>query len=98
LVDPSVFDYFEDGKFRLTAKNANMYYGYEIEPNADHFEDGVYAYGIPKEIQFVGKNGKIEKDTLKNINMVFIDGNYKGATVELEKLWNINGSYVRMKR
>jgi hypothetical protein len=71
-----------------------MYYGYEIEPIEEHLIDGVYAYGIPKEIQFVGKNGKIEKDALKNINMVFIDGNYKGASALLQKLWKINGAYA----
>jgi hypothetical protein len=94
LVNESVFNYFVDGKFTLTAKNANMYYGYEITPDAAYLIDGVYAYGIPKEIQFVGKNGKIEKDNLKNINMVFIDGNYKIASVELIKLWNIKGNNI----
>jgi len=78
--------------FILTAKNSNMYYGWVIEKSMGNIVgqqngENVYAYAIPKSLQFVGKNNKTEKDDLKNINMVFIDGVYKSAFFEIEKVW-----------
>jgi hypothetical protein len=88
LVNPEVFDLFVDGQFILTAKNSNNYWGYVITPDEEHLIDGVYAYGVEKQFQVINeKNGKNEKEDLKNINMVFIDGNYKDATLIIEKVW-----------
>ena len=90
LVDPEVFDLFVDGGFTLTAKNSNNYWGYRIDAETGTLIDGVYAYGIAKQFQWVSvKNGKAkqEKEDLKNINMVFIDGEYKSGYLEIVKKW-----------
>ena len=91
LVDASVFDLFVDGKFTLTAKNSNNYWGYEISKDIDQLIDGVYAYGISKQIKYneIGNNGKVsaKTDDLKNINMVFIDGDYKPAYFKIVKVF-----------
>jgi len=91
LVNPDVFDLFTDGQFILTAKNSNNYWGYTISKATGTLIDGVYAYGISKQIKYneIGNNGKIsaKTDDLKNINMVFIDGKYKPATLTIEKVW-----------
>jgi hypothetical protein len=91
LVADWVFDLFVDGEFILTAKNANNYWGYKITPNAGQLIEGVYAYGIAKQIKYneIGNNGKVsaKTDDLKNINMVFIDGKYKDAEFEIKKNW-----------
>ena len=91
LVLPEVFDLFVDGKFVLTAKNSNNYWGYTISPATGSLIDGVYAYGIPKQFQYISKDNKgkekQEKEDLKNINMVFIDGKYKDAYFDIVKDW-----------
>ncbi|MDR0470851.1 MAG: hypothetical protein LBH79_03865 [Nitrososphaerota archaeon] len=91
LVNPEVFDYFEGGEFTLTAKNSNNYWGYKITPDKCQLIDGVYAFGISKQIKYneIGNNGKVSAKTedLKNINMVFIDGKYKDAKFEIVKVW-----------
>jgi hypothetical protein len=87
LVLPEVFDLFVKGQFTLTAKNSNAYWGYEIKPDAAHKIDGVYAYGIPRNFMYADKKGKIVKEELKNINMVFIDGEYKDAAFDIVKVW-----------
>ncbi|MCL2643052.1 MAG: hypothetical protein FWD52_06045 [Candidatus Bathyarchaeota archaeon] len=79
--------------FILTAKNSNNYWGYVITKETGEIIDTVdgvviYAYAIPKQIQFINpNNGKNDKEDLKNINMVFIDGNYKDAKFEIVKNW-----------
>lgn len=87
LVNDDVFDLFVDGVFYLTAKNSNSYYKYEISRETGALKDGVWVYGIPKEVMGKDNKGKDTKDELKNINMVFIDGNYKSAYFEIEKVW-----------
>jgi len=87
LVDPKVFDLFVDGSFILTAKDSNNYWGYLISPDTGVLKDGIYVYGIPKQLQYLNAKGKKEKDDLKNINMVFIDGIYKSAFFDIEKTW-----------
>jgi non-canonical (house-cleaning) NTP pyrophosphatase len=88
LVKPKVFDLFKDGQFILTAKNSNNYWGYIISPKTGTFKDDVYVYGIAKQFQIINeKNGKNDKEDLKNINMVFIDGDYKDAYFTIEKYW-----------
>jgi len=91
LVNPEVFNLFKGGEFTLTAKNSNNYWGYTISPATGTLIDGVYAFGILKQIKYneIGNNGKVSAKTedLKNINMVFIDGEYKDAYVVISKLW-----------
>jgi hypothetical protein len=91
LVLPEVFDLFVDGQFTLTAKNSNNYWGYTISPETGTLIDGVYAYGIEKQIKYneIGNNGKVSSktDDLKNINMVFIDGEYKSGFLDITKIW-----------
>ncbi|MDR0797893.1 MAG: prealbumin-like fold domain-containing protein [Nitrososphaerota archaeon] len=88
-----------DPGFVLTAKNSNNYWGYKIAKSTGKVIDTVngekiYAYAIPKQIQFINpNNGKNEKEDLKNINMVFIDGKYKDAEFKIVKNWyNEDGS------
>ena len=90
-VNESVFNLFKDGQFLLTAQNANRYWDYLIQPLDLHrIEGGItiagrefhYEYRIPK----VAQSGSL-RDELKNINQVFIGGNYKDATVIVEKEW-----------
>lgn len=82
-----------DPGFVLTAKNSNNYWGYKIARSTgkviDTNDDGkIWAFAIPKQMQYLNtKNGKTETDNLKNINMVFIDGQYKSAWVLLMKAW-----------
>jgi hypothetical protein len=87
LVLPEVFALFEDGEFTLTAKNASTYWEYAITPDEDFEIDGVYAYGIPRNFMYYDKKGKLTNEELKNINMVFIDGNYKDAKFNIVKKW-----------
>ena len=86
-----VFAPGENG-FVLTAKNSNDYWGYKISRDTGVIVgqiDGVdvYAYSIPKQLQYLDKKGKTQKEDLKNINMVFIDGEYKDAYLTIEKEW-----------
>ena len=82
-----------DPGFVLTAKNSNNYWGYKIAKSTGKVIDTVngekiYAYAIPKQIQFINpNNGKNDKEDLKNINMVFIDGKYKSGFFEIVKNW-----------
>jgi len=99
LVEEWVFDLFVDGKFILTAKNSNNYWGYKITPDAGQLIGGVYAYGISKQIKYneTDNKGKLvaKTDDLKNINMVFIDGEYKTASFIIEKFWyDVKGALV----
>ncbi|MCL1976751.1 MAG: prealbumin-like fold domain-containing protein [Candidatus Bathyarchaeota archaeon] len=87
LVEDWVFGLFEGGVFYLTAKTSNSYYKYEISKATGVVKDGVYVYGIPKEVMGKDNKGKDSPDTLKNINMVFIDGQYKSAQILLAKAW-----------
>ena len=91
LVAPEVFSLFEGCKFVLTAKNSDHYWGYEIKKDAGQLIDGVYAYGINKQVKYtlIGNKGEItaKTDDLKNINMVFIDGNYKKGYIKIKKTW-----------
>jgi len=88
LVEDWVFDLFVGNTFFLTAKNSNSYYKYKItyEGGVD-VGNGVRAYGIPKEVMAKDNKGNDKKDELKNINMVFIDGQYKSAWVLITKAW-----------
>jgi hypothetical protein len=90
-----------EGGFILTAKNSNNYWGFVITKATGKRIDTVngvdiYAYAIPKQIQFINpNNGKNDKEDLKNINMVFIDGKYKDAKFEITKDWyNENGVHI----
>jgi len=91
LVSDWVFDLFAKGEFILTAKNSNNYWGYTITPDDGQLIDGVYAYGINKQIKYneVDNKGKVSAkvDDLKNINMVFIDGQYKDGQFKIVKNW-----------
>lgn len=86
LVEDWVFDLFVGETFFLTAKNSNSYYKYEISRTGVQI-DGVWVYGIPKAVMAKDNKGNDKKDELKNINMVFIDGQYKSAWVLLMKAW-----------
>jgi len=95
LVEAWVFDLFVGETFFLTAKNSNSYYKYEISRETGKVKDGVYVYGIPKEVMAKDNKGNDKKDELKNINMVFIDGNYKSAYFTISKVWqDENGNVV----
>jgi len=88
-VEPSVFSWFEDNKFSITAKNANTYWEYEIKVQDDQKKtvDGCYVFEIPKNLMYI--DGKKEvKDTLKNINMVFLDGLWRTYDIEIVKEWS----------
>ena len=92
----------DDPGFVLTAKNSNNYWGYKIAKSTGKVIDTVngvkiYAYAIPKQIQFINpNNGKNDKEDLKNINMVFIDGQYKDAQFEIVKKWyDEKGKFVK---
>ena len=91
LVNSEVFNMFVGGKFTLTAKNSNNYWGYTISKTTGTLIDGVYAFGIEKQIKYneLGNNGKVsaKTDDLKNINMVFIDGEYLPGYLKLNKIW-----------
>ena len=94
LVNGDVFDLFEGRSFVLTAKNSNNYWGYTISPDpkaivkeATKTEPAVYAFGIPKQIQYLDSKGKAQTEDLKNINMVFIDGKYNSASFTINKVW-----------
>ena len=91
LVLPEVFDMFVNGEFTLTAKNSNNYWGYTISPATGTLIDGVYAFGIPKQFQWISVDNKgkekQEKEDLKNINMVFIDGEYKPGYFVIGKVF-----------
>ena len=87
LVKPEVFDLFVSGSFILTAKNSNAYWGYDISPKTGKLVDGVYVYNIPRNVMYLDKKGKQVTEELKNINMVFIDGQYKDAKFVIEKYW-----------
>jgi len=89
------FDVCDPG-FVLTAKNSNNYWGYKIARSTGKVIDTVdgvkiWAFAIPKQNQdtAVGNNGKVQtvKEDLKNINMVFIDGQYKSAWILISKAW-----------
>jgi len=78
--------------FVLTAKNSNNYWGFKISKKTGQIIDTIngvkiYAYAIPKRFQFINDKGKNDKEDLKNINMVFIDGQFKPAYVLLSKAW-----------
>jgi len=98
LVDPAVFKMFVGGKFTLTAKNSNNYWGYEISRATGTLIDGVYAYGIAKQIKYneIGNNGKVsaKAEDLKNINMVFIDGKYLPGHFDIVKEWRDEDGYL----
>ena len=92
----SGIEFVNDPGFVLTAKNSNNYWGYKIsraEGKVIDAVDGVkiWAFAIPKQFQYlnVKNNGKTETATesLKNINMVFIDGKYKPGKFEIVKNW-----------
>jgi len=87
LVDPSVFKWFRDDMFTLTAKNSNNYWDYQIAKKDAYLIDGVYAYGIPKQFQVLDNKGKTATESLKNINMVFISGTWRTATFTIAKDW-----------
>ncbi|MDR0492872.1 MAG: hypothetical protein LBH74_04450, partial [Nitrososphaerota archaeon] len=89
-----------DPGFVLTAKNSNNYWGYKIARSTGKIIDTVngmdiWAFAIPKQMQYLNsKNGKIETDDLKNINMIFIDGTYKRGSLTVTA--NINEQHERI--
>jgi len=102
-VDPAVFDLFkpdENGKvgFFITAKNSNAYWDYWIyqnDPKAVLTSEGYYLYQIPRYFMITDKANKVTNDELKNINMIFIGGNYKDAYFNIVKNWfNEDGTPV----
>jgi len=103
LVKAEIFDLFVNGEFILTAKNSNNYWGYTISKatgtslkDKGLTNDDIYAFGIPKQIQYLDSKGKKQTEDLKNINMVFIDGQYKSAWVLLTKTWhNEEGQLIK---
>jgi len=77
-------------KFTITAKNSNAYWDYVIvegEGNVLIPDSGVSAYKIPRYLMYLDKKGKEVKEELKNINMIFISGNWIDAELEIEKVW-----------
>ena len=92
-VDPALFDLFKDGKFYITAKNSNAYWDYWILPDEGIVTAGGYLlYQIPRYFMYLeanNKNGKTSevKEELKNINMIFIGGEYKDAYLIIDKEW-----------
>jgi len=87
LVDPFVFTLFVDETFTVTAKTSNCYWGHDLtaDPAAYDADSGLYIFNILRNCMFKDKKGNLVGDELKNINMIFIDGNYKSAEVEVEK-------------
>ena len=90
-----------DPGFVLTAKNSNNYWGFKIAKSTgvvvgkDKQGFDIYAYSVPKQIQFINDKGKNDKEDLKNINMVFIDGLYKDGHFLIAKNWyNEDGSRI----
>ena len=74
-VDPAAFNLFKGGKFRITAKNANIYCDYQILPEKGVLtSEGYLLYQIPRNFTYLDKNGKMIADELKNINMLYIGG------------------------
>ncbi|MCL1810316.1 MAG: prealbumin-like fold domain-containing protein, partial [Clostridiales bacterium] len=89
-VDPALFEMFKDGKFYITAKNSNAYWDYWIspsDPKAVVTSEGYLLYQIPRYFMYSDKNNKTTKDELKNINMIFIGGDYKDVFLVIEKDW-----------
>ena len=87
-VDPAVFDLFDDEWFYITAKNSNAYWDYRILPEQGvPTSEGYLLYQIPRYFMYKDKNNKEVKDELKNINMIFIGGNYKDAYLTISKDW-----------
>ncbi|MCL2136496.1 MAG: hypothetical protein FWH40_03095 [Coriobacteriia bacterium] len=91
-VDPAIFDLFEGGLFYITAKNSDAYWDYQIIPSEGiATSDGYLLFQVPRYFMYTqaGKNGKVEvvNDELKNINMIFIGGQYKDAKLIIEKDW-----------
>ena len=92
LVSSDVFSWFKDGKFVITAKNSNNYWDYQITEASGVKVDtingqAIYAYQIPKQFQVLDNKGKAQTESLKNINMVFISGNWRTYTVDIQKVW-----------
>ena len=89
LVDEYVFSLFKGEMFYLTAKNSNTYWSFPIVADKAQLVTGyefLYAFNIPKNFMYT--DGKKEvKEQLKNINMVFIDGQYKDAQFKIVKNW-----------
>ena len=90
LIRADVFDMFVGETFKVTAKNSNSYYGYQVSSAqtsniVSYTSDGVAVYGyvIPKQVQ----NDKGKTEDLKNINMIFIDGEYKDGELIITKTW-----------
>ncbi|MCL1897084.1 MAG: hypothetical protein FWG03_11145, partial [Clostridiales bacterium] len=87
-VDPAIFDLFKDGRFYITAKNSNAYWDYNILPGKGvATSEGYLLYQIPRYFMYSDKNNKEVKDELKNINMIFIGGDYKDAFITINKDW-----------
>ena len=87
-VDPDVFDLFKNGEFYITAKNSNAYWDYLILPDKGvPTSEGYLLYQIPRYFMYSDKNNKTVNDELKNINMIFIGGEYKDAFLIINKNW-----------
>jgi len=95
LVDKSFFELVKgevgSRSFTITAKNSNAYWDYKIEEGkgivVSSVSEDVSAYKIPRYFMYKDKNNKDVKDELKNINMIFISGDWKDAEVNIEKIW-----------
>ena len=87
-VDPAVFGMFKGESFYITAKNSNAYWDYSIRPDDGvPTSEGYLLYQIPRYFMYTDKNKKEVKDELKNINMIFIGGDYKDAFITIGKDW-----------
>ena len=88
--------------FTVTAKNSNAYWDYEIvEGKGNVVAEGVSAYKIPRFFMYAQTDKKtgaividkktgqpvMVKDELKNINMIFISGDWVDGYVIIEKVW-----------
>jgi len=89
LVKDEFFNWFKDeSSFFITAQDSNAYYDYAIVlGEGNYVADGVAAYAIPRYYDYTAKNGKMTQGELKNINQIFIGGDYKDATLTVYKTW-----------
>jgi hypothetical protein len=99
LVHQNMFASFRDNSFILTTQNANTYFDFPIiREGATQILTGadggnVYIFKIPRQLQILHSNGQPRQMEQKNINNVFIDGNWRAFTVNVEKEWlDSNGS------
>ena len=95
LVQDKFFNLFEnENSFYITTKNSNEYWDFPIVKGAgEYVATGVAAYKILKNFEYTNAKGQKVKVELKNINMVFIGGDFKGS---LEVSVSVNKEHTKI--